>query len=159
MSLIISAQGKFWSRGAMPLDVVAYSSLYMSHPGRALKTWQHPVPLRKWNILCHANRLHNTCIKLCFSKESTQTMESRDSCPGAGSWESDDNVDRDSGPRKQKQLRWRVGQWQDVVGSSSFGEILQFLCHSNLLSCKLPSTPAVILPRKETGIYLEQQVP
>lgn len=74
-ALILSAQGKFWSHGAMPLDVVIATVLPCLIPALwpGHKIWRHSVHLRKWNLLlCQAHRFHNACIKNCLSKGTTQ---------------------------------------------------------------------------------------
>lgn len=44
-------------------------------PVVCLKTCQHPVYLRKWNLLlCQVGTLHNACIQPCLSEESTQAF-------------------------------------------------------------------------------------
>ena len=81
-ALILSVQGKFWSRGAMPLDVIISTVLPCLIPALwpGHKAWQHPVHLRKWNLLlCQVHRLHNACTEISlffaennFSFEQTQ---------------------------------------------------------------------------------------
>lgn len=154
MSLILPAPGEFWSYGAMTLDVVIYSSLYVSSQPCSL--YAKPASLLSLSgsetscitqAACIIHVLNAACPRRPRRSQHFLLIPRAESIslqrwlPWGRGWESGDNVEGDVNPAEVGRGE-RGGQCQEVVGSSGFGGILQLL---HLLHLSSPCQMQVIL--------------